>query len=172
MAKNLKTTKYNDNTAIPLVTDNTAWSKLTSPGYCWYDNSVVTYGALYNWYTVNTGKFCPTGWHVPSDAEWTTLTTYLGGDSVAGGKLKETGTAHWYSPNTGATNETGFTALPGGFRYYVGPFSSIGYDGNWWSSFKTSTANDWPRGMNYNFSNVYRPTYSLRSGFSVRCLRD
>ncbi|MCX6321681.1 MAG: fibrobacter succinogenes major paralogous domain-containing protein [Bacteroidia bacterium] len=172
MTKNLKTTKYNDNTAILLVTDNYAWSNLSSQGYCWYDNSVVTYGALYNWYTVNTGKLCPIGWHVPSDDEWTTLTTYLGGESVAGGKLKESGTAHWISPNTGATNETGFTALPGGFRNYSGEFSSVGYNGNWWSSTSTSTTIAWPRGMSCNFSNVYSPNFSKRSGFSVRCLRD
>ena len=103
MAENLRTTKYNDGTAIPLVTDNTTWANLTTPAYCWYNNDAKTngstYGALYNWYSVNTKKLCPTGWHVPNDTEWTTLTTYLGGTAVAGGKLKETGTAHWYSPN-------------------------------------------------------------------------
>ena len=99
MVENLKTTKYNDGTSIPLVTDATDWHNLLTPGYCWNNNDEATYkatyGALYNWYTVNTGNLCPTGWHVPGDAEWTTLTTYLGGEDVAGGKLKEVGITHW-----------------------------------------------------------------------------
>jgi uncharacterized protein (TIGR02145 family) len=172
MTKNLRTTKYNDNTDIPLVADNTVWSNLTSPGYCWYENSLKTYGTLYNWYVINTGRLCPSGWHVPGDADWTTLTTSLGGENIAGGKLKETGTVQWVGPNTGATNETGFTALPGGFRYYVGAFSSVGYEGNWWSSTGTSAPFAWPRGIINNSGNVYIPTFSKRSGFSVRCLRD
>jgi uncharacterized protein (TIGR02145 family) len=123
MKGNLKTMKFNYGTSIPNVTDNTTWAGLTSAAYCWYNNDAATYkttyGALYNWYAVdvasNDGKnVCPAGWHIPSDAEWTTLTDYLGGASVAGSKLKETGTTHWLSPNTGATNESGFTALPGG----------------------------------------------------------
>ena len=117
MVENLKTTKYNDGTAIPNITDNTSWAALTTGAYCDNINTPsisTTYGRLYNWYAVdnnagtkvasNGGKnVCPTGWHVPSDAEWTTLTTYLGGESVAGGKLKETGTTHWQSPNTGVS---------------------------------------------------------------------
>jgi uncharacterized protein (TIGR02145 family) len=138
MAENLETTKYNDGNNIPNISDNVAWSNLTTPGYCWYNNDDSTYknlyGALYNWYTVNRGKLCPIGWHVPTDAEWTTLTTYLGGESVAGGRLKETGTMHWVSPNVGAINETGFTALPGSCRdfdeHLVSRFNiSIGYNG-------------------------------------------
>ena len=137
LVENLKATKYNDGTVIPLVTDNTGWIILTIPAYCWYDNDIAnkdTYGALYNWYTVQTRKLCPTGWHVPTDVEWTTLTTFLGGESVAGGKLKEAGTAHWTSPNTGATNESGFTALPGGFRGAQGTFYYIGHWGEYWTS--------------------------------------
>jgi uncharacterized protein (TIGR02145 family) len=137
MAENLKTTKYNDDTAVPNVTDETEWANLTTGAYCWYDNNAsaykATYGALYNWYAINTGKLCPTGWHVPSDAEWLTLENYLGGEDVAGGKLKEAGTTHWLSPNTGATNETGFTGLPGGFRWDWGTeFWPIGQSGFWW----------------------------------------
>ena len=116
MAENLKTTKYNDRTSIPLVTDATSWSNLSTPACCWQDNvpaRKVTYGVLYNWYTVNTGKLCPSGWHVPSDAEWNVLTDYLGGENIAGGKLKESGFKHWNKPNTGATNETHFSALSG-----------------------------------------------------------
>jgi len=177
MAENLKTTKYNDGTAIPLVTDDKAWEALTTPAYCWYNNDATankkTYGALYNWYTVNTKKLCPTSWHVPSDAEWTTLTTNLGGISVAGGKLKETSTTHWQSPNTGATNETGFTALPGGFRSLDGACLSIGLDGLWWSAAEDNAAEAWYRHLYYEGSVSRRDNEgNKRDGFSVRCLRD
>jgi len=178
MAENLRTTKYKDNTAIPLVTDNTAWFNLSTPGYCWYNNDAATYkgtyGALYNWYTVNTGKLCPTGWHVPTDAEWTTLTTYLGGEGIAGGKLKETGTSHWLGPlNTGATNTTGFTAVPGGSRAFFGAFDGgIRGIGDWWSSTESSTAGAWYRIMSNFLTSVDRSDSPKRSGLSVRCVRD
>jgi len=177
MAENLRTTKYRDGTAIPNVTDNTAWSNLTTPAYCWYSNDASSYksryGALYNWYAVNTGMLAPTGWHVATDAEWTTLTTFLGGESVAGGKLKETGTVNWGSPNTGATNSSGFTALPGGCRFnYDGAFNYAGYDGNWWSSAEDGTNFAWFRTMYYNYGIVFRNNYYKHYGFSVRCIRD
>jgi|GEM_PF-4490758 len=118
---NLRVTHYNDGTAIPHVTDGGTWSGLSTPGYCYYNNSTdpakqEKWGALYNWYAVETGKLAPAtgGWRVPTDADWTILSDYLGGVSVAGGKMKEAGTANWSSPNTGATNESGFSALPGG----------------------------------------------------------
>jgi uncharacterized protein (TIGR02145 family) len=176
MAENLKTTKYNDGTAIPNVTDGTAWHALSTPAYCWYNNDAATnkatYGALYNWYTVNTGKLCPTGWHVPTDAEWTTLTDYLGGINVAGGKLKEIGTTHWSSPNTGATNETGFTALPGGSRVGYGYFGGIGSFGDWWSSSESSTYDAWYRNVDNGSSDVDRGDGNKFNGCSVRCVRD
>jgi uncharacterized protein (TIGR02145 family) len=176
MAENLKTTRNKNGHIIPLVTDNTAWGNLTTPGYCWYNNDPseykATYGALYNWYTVNTGNLCPTGWHVPTDAEWTTLTTYLGGESTAGVKLKEKGTAHWLSPNTGATNETVFTALPGGYRGSNGAYDFIGSYGDWWSSTEYSTTTAWYRSMACGSSGVGRGGYNKQDGFSVRCLRD
>ena len=184
MKENLKTTKYNDGTAIPLITDPDAWWNLTTPGYCWYNNDKATYkatyGALYNWHVVNTGKLCPTGWHVPSDAEWTTLITYLGGEDVAGGKLKEAGTTHWDSPNTGATNESGFTALPGGYTYLDtnlgGTFVCIGGSGGgsgiWWSSTESLTVSAYALGINSEYSDVYLGGDSKENGFSVRCLRD
>ena len=143
-----------------------------------------TYGVLYNWPAAMNGAassttnpsgvqgVCPDGWHVPSDAEWTELTDYLGGTSDAGGKLKETGTTHWASPNTGATNETGFTALPGGYRYLDGTFVSIGYYGYWWSATEYDTNYARRRGMYYNHSGVYRTNSHKELGFSVRCLRD
>ena len=175
MAENLKVTKYNDGIAIPNVTDNTEWKELTTGALCDYANTPSnseTYGKLYNWHAVNTGKLCPTGWHVPSDAEWTELTDYLGGESVAGGKLKETGTTHWASPNTGATNETGFTALPGGYRNYLGTFGAIGYRGYWWSATEDSASRAWPRYVFNNTSNVISGSNSKVVGYCVRCVRD
>ena len=175
MVENLKTTKFNDGTSIPNVTDNTAWIRLTTPGYCWYNNDVANktpYGALYNWYAVNTGKLCPTGWHVPSDAEWTELTDYLGGESVAGGKLKETGTIHWDSPNTGATNETGFTALPGGGHDVDGTFGYVGEIGIWCSATAYNTYDAWGRFIGYSDSYLDRNHMGKEIGVSVRCLRD
>jgi uncharacterized protein (TIGR02145 family) len=137
LVENFMSTRYNDGTSIPLVTINTDWINLSAPGYCWYDNDIAnreTYGALFNWYAVQTNKLCPTGWHVPSDEEWTTLTDFLGGESTVGGKLKEAGTSHWDSPNIGATNESGFTALPGGFRGAQGVCYYIGHWGQFWTS--------------------------------------
>jgi uncharacterized protein (TIGR02145 family) len=174
MAENLKTTKYNDGTAIPFVNDNNSWAALITPAYCWYNNDSTanknTYGALYNWYSVNTNKLCPGGWHVSTDAEWTTLTTYLGGESVAGGKLK--GTTHWEGPNTGATNESGFNALSSGYRYYNGAFANIGYYGFWWSATEGNVSDAWARYMGYTSSSVVRDKFSKQYGWSVRCLRD
>jgi uncharacterized protein (TIGR02145 family) len=173
-AENLKTTRNNDGTTIPLITDNTAWANLTSPGYCWNYNDVTTYkatyGALYNWYSISTGKLCPIGWHVPTDEEWTTLTNYLGDN--AGGKLKEAGAANWRGPNIGATNESGFTALPGGGRQSSGQFIVIGYtSGNWWSSTEYST-NAWFRSMSNGSTVVSKYYDSKQDGYSVRCIRD
>jgi uncharacterized protein (TIGR02145 family) len=177
MAENLKATKYNDGSSIPLVTDNTEWGNLTTPGYCWYGNDEskkTPYGALYNWYVVNEDNLCPTGWHVPSDAEWTMLTTYLGGELVTGGKLKSTDTTYWFSPNTGATNESGFTALPGGWRTNGGTFPYFGKDGGFWSSTECSTLtiSAWFRDVSYNSNEVWRSYFPKVYGFSVRCLKD
>lgn len=147
-------------------------------------DNYATYGVLYNWTAAMDGEassttnpsgiqgVCPAGWHLPSDAEWTELTDYLGGESVAGGKLKETGTTHWASPNTGATNETGFTALPGGFRFSGGSFDYIGSYGYWWSATENKTSNAWYRAMYYDPSYVGRSDGYEVVGFSVRCLRD
>jgi uncharacterized protein (TIGR02145 family) len=177
MVENLKTTKYRNGDAIPNVTVDASWAALVTGAYCWYNNDAATYkatyGALYNWYAVTDSRnIAPTGWHVPTDAEWTTLTTFLGGESVAGGQLKETGTSHWISPNTGATNSTGFTAFSGGTRFSNGTFNAFGSLGYWWSSTKYVTGNARSRYMYYKDSSVYRPYYSMYYGFSVRCLRD
>ncbi len=133
-------------------------------------DNYATYGVLYNWTAAMDA--CPDGWHLPSDAEWTELTDYLGGTSVAGGKLKETGTTHWNSPNTGATNETGFTALPGGYRDTNGNFYYIGNYGFWWSASEYNANYAWYRNMYYNNGSVYRDNSIKEVGLSVRCVRD
>jgi uncharacterized protein (TIGR02145 family) len=177
MKENLKTTKYSDGTSIPLVTSTTEWASLTSPGYCWYENDESSYktpyGALYNWYTVNTGKICPIGWHVPSDTDWTILITYLGGERVAGGKLKEIGTAHWLSPNKGASNNAGFKALPGGCRSTIGKPMDYGikYYGHWWSS--TDNLNEaYMIAIDYSRIVVDLGFLDKTGGYSIRCLKD
>ena len=176
MAENLRTTRFSDSTAIPLVKDEARWPGLTTSGYCWYKNDEdafkPTYGALYNWYSINTGKVCPIGWHVPDDSEWAQLATYLGGDYIAGGKLKETGSTYWVEPNTGATNESGFTAFPGGFRYNDGKFFDFGFSSYWWSSEEFSETRAWFRFVYYNDGNVYRFNNIKKNGFSIRCLKD
>lgn len=169
VAENLKTTKFNDGSSIPIETNNTAWFNLTTFAYCWYDNDISKkdlYGALYNWYTVNRGNLCPAGWHVPNDDEWTVLTTFLGGESVAGGKLKETGTARW-SPNTDASNETGFTALPGGMRGNGGYFFDLGYYGGYW----WSATENWGRIIYCRSSDISNLYDVSTTGCSVRCVK-
>jgi uncharacterized protein (TIGR02145 family) len=175
MAENLKTTKYNDGASIPLVTDKSAWNLLSTPGFCWYNNDSInknSFGALYNGYAVNTDKLCPPGWHVSTVAEWATLVDFLGGKNVAGAKLKESGTTLWKSPNSGATNESKFTALPGGTRYNNGLFFTIKTDGYWWTSSKVNSLNGWYWSMNYS-SIVMSVNYGdLTNGFSVRCVMN
>jgi len=177
MKENLKTTKYNDGSSIPLVTSNSSWNNLTTGAYCWYQNDGATYkntyGALYNWYSVSTGKLCPSGWHVPSDAEWTSLINQIGSTST-GGKLKETGLSHWSTPNTGATNESEFTGLPGGFRdpFQGGIFVDIGKYAYWWSSTSNDQSSSWYRALYYNSTEVLRNSFDNRTGFSVRCVKD
>lgn len=183
MKENLKTTKYNDGKAILLVTDDKAWGTLTTPAYCWYKNDAKayknTFGALYNWYTVNTNKLCPRGWHSPTNSEWTILTDYLGGESVAGGKLKEKGTTHWENPNSGATNESGFDALPSGYRNYTGAFDISGSNdiyfrsnGCWWSSSELSDFSAYYRRLYNAYNSIYSSPSVKQFGYSVRCLRD
>ncbi len=176
MVENLRTTKYNDNSPITPVSDNAVWGTLTTEAYCWYNNDEATYketyGALYNWYAVNTGKLCPAGWKVPSDADWSLLITTLGGDSTTvGGKLKETGTMHWVSPNTGADNSSGFTALPGGSHYTNGGFYLNGKYGWYWSTDESSATKAWHEYFQYNSSAIFRIAGSKSDGFSVRCIK-
>lgn len=180
MAENLKTSKYNDGTAIPNVTDATQWSNLTTGAWSYYNNDAANnpkYAKLYNWYavsqTTNGNKnVCPTGWHVPSDAEWTVLTDYLGVENVAGGKMKEVGTTSWSSPNTDATNESGFTGLPSGSRGYDGNYSHLGINGGWWSSTEGITDDAWLRVLFNIYGFAFRGVNVKKIGLSVRCLRD
>ena len=178
MTINLKVTRYNDGTNIPLVTDPETWSGQSTPGFCWYENDKMTYkdpyGALYNWYAVNSGNLCPSGWHVPSDYEWTTLTDYLGGLSVAGGKLKKEGTGYWDSPNTGATNETQFSAMPAGYRTFNsdGKFYSLGLGGTFWCSNSVTSASSWSRAMLNTSAEVLVISNEKRYGTSVHCLKN
>lgn len=185
MAVNLKATKYNDGTPIDNVTDNTVWAGLTTSAYCWYNNdnsNKIPYGALYNWYAVdvasNGGKnVCPTGWHVPTSTELIKLTTYLGGESVVGGKLKEAGTTHWFDPD-GATNESGFTARGAGYRMgeyldFDGWFENLKYETYFWSSTSYDTNNAWVLGLLYtDISGHVGGSGGKNVGFSVRCLKD
>jgi uncharacterized protein (TIGR02145 family) len=183
MAENLKTSKYSDGTMILNITDDTQWQNNTTGAWANYNNSDSLgekYGKLYNWYavspTTNGNKnVCPTGWHVPTDAEWTVLTDYLGGESIAGGKMKEVGTTNWNSPNTDATNITLFTGLPCGLRYGSGGFySGIGNSGYWMSSTEKDAYYAWIRELNSANSIVNRSVgmKGKKSGFSVRCLKD
>ncbi|MFH2048723.1 MAG: FISUMP domain-containing protein [bacterium] len=176
MAENLKVTHYRNGDAIPNVTDNTTWSNLTTGAYCNYGNilnNASTYGRFYNWYAVSDSRnIAPNGWHVPTDAEWQSLVDYLGGDAVAGGKMKETGTSHWNSPNTRATNESGFSALPGGYRYTNGYCYHMGSSAYFWSSTEYGSGNAWGRGLDYGSSEVGRYSGNKPWGFSVRCIRD
>jgi uncharacterized protein (TIGR02145 family) len=182
MAENLKTAKYNDGTSILNVKDNTQWSRLEKGAWSYYNNDEtknVKYGKLYNWYavspTTNGNKnVCPTGWHVPTDDEWSVLIDYLGGESVAGGKMKEVGTKNWDATYTDATNTSLFTGLPGGNRDYDGIYYAIGNGGYWWSSTESEYGTDhaWARRLNHGDGYAESNYYVKKDGFSVRCLKD
>jgi uncharacterized protein (TIGR02145 family) len=181
---NLNVSKYSDGTPIPQVTDPAAWFNTRTGAWCYYQNSTANgtiYGKLYNWYAVAgiydyasetnpalRKKLAPTGWHVASDIEWTTLITCLGGESVAGGKMKATGTSLWNTPNTTATNESGFTALPGGYCDYFQKFSTIGDNGCWWTS-RTNPSNS---SLNTSNGSIIRGSFTMAFGVSVRCVKD
>jgi uncharacterized protein (TIGR02145 family) len=176
MAENYRAVSYRDNTPIPKVTVNTQWSSLTTEAYCWYTNDSVTYskvyGALYNWKTVESGKLCPTGWHVPTKAEYDTLAAFLGGATIAGGKLKETGTTHWNNPNTGGTNSSGFTGVPGGYRNSAGVTDNLGSFGYYWTSTQSSANDAYHRLLANSAADLYEQPTSKKNGYSVRCLND
>jgi len=180
MAENLRTTKYNDGTAIPNITDNNVWNGLlyeATGAYCAYKNtinidSISILGLLYNWYAVNTGKLAPAGWHVPSSNEWTTLINYLGGAEVAGGKMKETGNMHWGSSDTSIDNSSGFTALPSGNRMDYGLFRDMDTHSHYWSTTVESEYYVWYYDIGYSGTYIFRNSYWRNSGYAVRCLKD
>ena len=185
MAENLRTTRYNDGSSINYPgTDNNQWENNTTGAYSWYQNDRETYrdtyGALYNWHAVKTGKLCPAGWRVPTDDDWTEANRSLAAN--AGGKLKDNNAGYWQGTNTDATNETGFNALPGGGRFSALPggsraevhgyFYYMGKSGRWWTSTEHSPSEAWYRSVHSNSGNLYRSHNYKETGFSVRCVRD
>lgn len=176
MAENLKTTSFKDGTDIPLITDANAWGNLTTPGYCWYNNDAAsfkeTYGALYNCYTVSTGNLCPAGWHVPEREEWQALRDFLGDSLTGGGKLKEAGIAHWLTPNKGADNSSGFTAVGAGIRYFEGTFTSVLSYTSLWTASGESNDDEWYAGLYFADATFIMDHRNKKHGFSVRCLKN
>jgi len=176
MKENLKVSKYRNGEAIPTGLVNTVWANTNKGAYAIYNNdntNNVRYGKLYNWYAVNDSRgLCPSGWHIPSESDWSTLLSYLGGDLACGGKLKSIGTSYWYSPNSDATNVSGFSALPGGSRNDDGSFNNIRYYAFFWSATEYDYSNAWNRDLFFNIGSVDRNNYFKQNGFSVRCLKD
>jgi len=174
MVENLRTTRFRNGASISLVTDSFAWISMKSPAYCWYDNNQTlyrdTYGALYNWYAVESGKLCPKGWHVPTEDDWLSMANYISEDNSIGGKLKEKGTAHWKSPNEGATNEFGFTVLPGGFRGKT--FDGLGLCTFFWSVVEKDEMKSYCTGFTFNSSKLYTAGMFKSTGVYVRCVMD
>jgi uncharacterized protein (TIGR02145 family) len=178
MQRNLDVSTYRNGDSIKYIDNDQDWidaGNKKEGAWCYYNNDPVNgaiYGKLYNWYAVNDSRgLAPSGYHVPSDEEWTVLTNYLGGEIVAGGKLKEAGTTHWYSPNDGATNSNGFSALPGGFRFIYGN-RDLRDSGYWWSATEYGDTSAWLRSLYYHGTFIYRSYYYKVEGFSVRCIKD
>jgi len=174
--KNLDVTRYRNGDVIDQITNTTDWANATTGAWCYYNNDPANgaiYGKLYNWYAVNDPRgLAPAGWHVPSDPEWTTLSTYLGGNAVAGGKMKTTGITRWTTPNTSATNESGFTGLPGGYRNLFGSFYNVRISGYWWSATVNDSTYAWFRYLYYDDGYLYRSLNNKKNGFSVRLVKD
>ena len=179
MTENLKSTRYNDGTPIPLVTGPKEWNSLYTPGYCWYNNDEATYrekfGAIYNWYTISTGKLCPEGWHVPADSEFGKITTLMGiaqrSNSIdPGGRAEADGTAMWINPD-GTFNKSGFVSLSGGSRNYDGSFSKPGGYCHWWASAEWNQCSVWGRFLGYGHGAV-NSYVAMRDGHSVRCMKN
>jgi len=173
-AENLKTTKYNDEINILLIEDEWDWSVTVSPAYSWYNNDTINkgiYGGLYNWNTVNTGKLCPLGWHVPTILDWARLSSFLGGDNSAGGKLKSIND-YWLYPNYKATNESGFSALPGGKRVAEGEFFNLRMDCLFWSSSYNQSLNSWYISLSALTADITKGSKDISWGMSIRCIKD
>ncbi|MCB0685263.1 MAG: fibrobacter succinogenes major paralogous domain-containing protein [Saprospiraceae bacterium] len=176
MAENLSVTHYRNGVLIDQITNYETWAGLSTGAWCYYDNlssNNIPYGKLYNWYAVDTDVLCPSGWHVPTEADLLTLIVQLGGLGIAGGKMKEEGFSHWRSPNSGATNESGFTGLPGGFRHPENEFDkSMGSLGAWWSSSESHTNYASILELSHSANQSTVPPGSKSLGLSVRCLKD
>ena len=176
MKENLKVIHYNNGDAITNVTDSLSWINLKTGAYCNYRNNIANttiYGRLYNWYAAkDSRKICPVSWHIPSKAEYTTMETYLGGSSLAGSKMKEVGTSHWYNPNSDANNSSGFTGLPGGNRNNTGAFNYVIFFGSWWVLTESDALNAWYFGLSYNGSTSAINTGQKSRGYSIRCIKD
>ncbi|MGL2965670.1 fibrobacter succinogenes major paralogous domain-containing protein [Flavobacterium sp. XGLA_31] len=186
--RNLNVTRYTDGTVIPQVQDAAAWTALTTGAWCYYafqTSNGVVYSKMYNWYAVagiwNAASatnaslrktFAPAGWHVSSTADWTSLATFLGGMSEAGAFIKETGTTHWQTPNTGATNSTGLTALPSGSCLPNGTFSGIGTTGNWWCSDEYNSASSWCAGLVNSSTTLTKAPINKKYGFAIRLVKN
>jgi len=195
--ENLRVRRYNNGTSILFDAiggsggSSSTWQNLDIGAHTIFahdslatPSNLTKYGYLYNWYAakgISTGgtilandtlNICPSGWHVPTDAEWTTLTTELGGESVAAGKIKSNGTAYWNSPNEGATNESGFSALPGGYRIKDGSFNNLSNSAVFWRATEVNLNNAWSSRLDYNSDDVFRISYEKQLGASIRCLKD
>lgn len=176
MYKNLTVRTYRNGDSIPVVTDPTAWANLTTGAMCWYNNDSATYnntyGVLYNWYAVNDPRgLAPAGWHIPKNTEWNILSNCLGGDAAAGGKMKDV-LALWAAPNSGATNTSGFSGLPGGLRNSDGSFGNVSVYANWWGNEESNPGNSVYRYLYYQNANLSNAVISKNAGLSIRCVKD
>lgn len=177
MVENLNVTRYRNGDLIPNITDTIQWSHLPLGAYCNYNNNpqnAVTYGRLYNWFAVTDSRnIAPKGWHVPTFQEIETLVAFLGGDTTTAAKIKESGTKHWLYPNTGATNESGFTALPGGYRFNRGgSFHTLGSNGYWWTTTQSIEVYAWSKRIYWYFAHADYNHDLKTFGFSIRCVKD
>jgi uncharacterized protein (TIGR02145 family) len=176
MSENLRTTSYSNGDPIGNVDNENFWAVLNNGAWAYNYNDASNeypYGKLYNWYAViDNRNICPIGWHVPNKNEYTVIIDYIGGESIAGGKMKSTGTQYWQIPNTDATNESGFSGLPGGSRSEAGVFQEVGNNGTWWSSSESTTFNSWSWIMSYNIGNAGWCNCKRRVGSSVRCIKN
>ena len=179
MAENLRVTKFNDGVSIPQAISSSAWVNADVPARCYYDNNIsnAKYGILYNWsvvgdYSINSKNVCPTGWHVAKDIEWVDLANYLGGEQIAGGKLKEVGLTNWESPNTDASNSALFNALPGGLRTSDGDFYWVKNRGYWWTSSELNVYGAKYRVIKFDGGNIDWSNEAVRTGMSIRCIKN
>ena len=176
MVENLKVTKYRNGDLIPVITDYTQWDPLTTGARVtntFIQGYVDTYGWFYNWYAVSDNRnISPAGWHIPSKVELTTLSDYLGGDDISGGKLKESGTSRWNSPNNFSTNESGFTALPGAFYFASPGYVSPGDFGTWWTATEYNSTDSWNWNLDNSSTGLFKVYNKKSGGFSVRCIKD